>query len=115
MEGKKSDRPQWVSRVFDQFVQDFRDGVDPTINILLLQLRSEHIDKKRSSNRFPPAEHDHAEPLIAGLCKDVMSMTIPVQDDCVNCGKPFDSTNNSCRSCGTERPARHNNKSALSA
>lgn len=29
MEGKKSDRPQWVSRVFDQFVQDFRDGVDP--------------------------------------------------------------------------------------
>lgn len=46
MEGKKSDRPQWVSRVFDQFVQDFRDDVDLTINILLLQLRSEHIDKK---------------------------------------------------------------------
>jgi hypothetical protein len=46
MEGKKSDRPQCVSSVFDQFVQDFRDGVDPTINILLLQLLSEHIDKK---------------------------------------------------------------------
>jgi hypothetical protein len=33
MEGKKSDRPRWVSRVFDQFVRDFRDGVDPTINM----------------------------------------------------------------------------------
>jgi DNA polymerase elongation subunit (family B) len=34
MEGKKSDRPRWVSRAFDQFVQDFKDGiVDPTINI----------------------------------------------------------------------------------
>ena len=34
MEGKKSDRPKWVSRVFDQFVQDFKDGIpDPTINI----------------------------------------------------------------------------------
>ncbi|MEP0826091.1 MAG: hypothetical protein HRF40_11455 [Nitrososphaera sp.] len=33
MEGKKSDRPRWVTRTFDQLVQDFRDGVDPTINI----------------------------------------------------------------------------------
>jgi len=34
MEGKKSDRPKWVSRVFDQFVQDFKGGtVNPTINI----------------------------------------------------------------------------------
>jgi DNA polymerase, archaea type len=33
MEGKKSDRPRWVTRVFEQFVQDFRDGIDPRINI----------------------------------------------------------------------------------
>jgi DNA polymerase elongation subunit (family B) len=33
MEGKKSDRPCWVTRVFDQFVKDFGGGVDPTINI----------------------------------------------------------------------------------
>lgn len=33
MEGKKSDRPHWVTRVFEQFVQDFKDGGDPTINI----------------------------------------------------------------------------------
>jgi hypothetical protein len=33
MEGEKSDKPSWVSHVFEQFVQDFKDGVDPRINI----------------------------------------------------------------------------------
>jgi DNA polymerase elongation subunit (family B) len=33
MEGKKSDRPRWVTQIFDRFVQDFKDGKDPTINI----------------------------------------------------------------------------------
>jgi hypothetical protein len=34
MEGRKSDRPRWVIHVFDQFAQDFLEGIiDPTINI----------------------------------------------------------------------------------
>jgi hypothetical protein len=34
MEGRKSDGPRWVSHVFDQFAQDFLEGIiDPTINI----------------------------------------------------------------------------------
>jgi DNA polymerase, archaea type len=47
MEGKKSDRPRWVTRVFDQFVQDFKDCVvDPTTNIkkAIGDLESRRID-----------------------------------------------------------------------
>jgi DNA polymerase I len=29
MEGRKNDRPAWVNRVFDQFLQDFAAGIDP--------------------------------------------------------------------------------------
>jgi len=47
MEGKKSDRPRWVSRAFDQFVQDFKEGTpDPTINIkkAISDLESRNVD-----------------------------------------------------------------------
>lgn len=46
MEGKKSDIPRWVSRVFDRFVQDFKDGVDSTINIkkAISDLESRKVD-----------------------------------------------------------------------
>jgi DNA polymerase, archaea type len=49
MEGKKSDRPRWVTRIFDQFVQDFKDGiVDPTINIkkAISDLESGRVDSE---------------------------------------------------------------------
>jgi DNA polymerase, archaea type len=47
MEGKKSDRPKWVGRVFDRFVQDFKDGIlDPTINVkkAISDLESGRVD-----------------------------------------------------------------------
>jgi len=33
MEGKKNDRPLWVNRVFDQFLEDFKADIDPTVNL----------------------------------------------------------------------------------
>lgn len=33
MEGKKNDRPLWVNRVFDQFLQDFKSDRDPAVNL----------------------------------------------------------------------------------
>jgi len=33
MEGKKNDRPAWINRVFDQFLEDFKADGDPTVNL----------------------------------------------------------------------------------
>jgi DNA polymerase elongation subunit (family B) len=46
MEGKKSDRPRWITRVFEQFVQDFKDAADPTSNIkrAVNDLESRRVD-----------------------------------------------------------------------
>ncbi|MDQ3969575.1 MAG: hypothetical protein M3275_14420, partial [Thermoproteota archaeon] len=33
MEGKKNDRPVWVNKVFDQFLEDFKADRDPTIKL----------------------------------------------------------------------------------
>ena len=33
MEGKKNDRPLWINKVFDQFLEDFKVGIDPTVNL----------------------------------------------------------------------------------
>jgi DNA polymerase I len=33
MEGKKNDRPLWVNNIFDQFLQDFKNGSDPTVKL----------------------------------------------------------------------------------
>jgi DNA polymerase I len=33
MEGKKNDRPVWVNNTFDQFLQGFKDGNDPTLKL----------------------------------------------------------------------------------
>ncbi len=33
MEGKKNDRPLWINKVFDQFLEDFKADRDPTVNI----------------------------------------------------------------------------------
>jgi DNA polymerase, archaea type len=33
MEGKKNDRPAWINKVFDQFLEDFKADRDPTINL----------------------------------------------------------------------------------
>jgi DNA polymerase I len=33
MEGKKNDRPAWINKVFDQFVEDFKADRDPTVNL----------------------------------------------------------------------------------
>lgn len=29
MEGKKKDRPAWIDKVFDQFLEDFKTDTDP--------------------------------------------------------------------------------------
>jgi DNA polymerase elongation subunit (family B) len=33
MEGKKNDRPAWVNMAFEQFLEDFKAGIDPTVKI----------------------------------------------------------------------------------
>ena len=33
MEGKKNDRPTWINKVFEQFLEDFKEDRDPTINL----------------------------------------------------------------------------------
>lgn len=33
MEGKKNDRPAWINKVFDQFLQDFKAERDPIVNL----------------------------------------------------------------------------------
>ena len=33
MEGKKNDRPVWINKVFDQFLEDFKADKDPMINL----------------------------------------------------------------------------------
>lgn len=33
MEGKKNDRPLWINKVFDQFLEDFKADRDPTLNL----------------------------------------------------------------------------------
>jgi len=33
MEGKKNDRPVWINRVFDQFLEDFKADRDPIVNL----------------------------------------------------------------------------------
>jgi DNA polymerase I len=33
MEGKKNDRPAWINKVFDQFLEDFKADRDPTVNL----------------------------------------------------------------------------------
>lgn len=48
-EGKKSDRPRWVNYAFDRFVQDFKNGTDPTLNIrkAVTELESGQVDPER--------------------------------------------------------------------
>jgi DNA polymerase elongation subunit (family B) len=33
MKGKKNDRPVWINKVFDQFLEDFKADADPTVNL----------------------------------------------------------------------------------
>jgi DNA polymerase elongation subunit (family B) len=33
MEGRKNDRPIWINKVFDQFLEDFKVDRDPTVNL----------------------------------------------------------------------------------
>ncbi len=33
MEGKKNDRPAWINKVFDEFLENFNEDRDPTINL----------------------------------------------------------------------------------
>jgi DNA polymerase elongation subunit (family B) len=33
MEGKKNDRPVWINKAFDQFLEDFKADRDPTVNL----------------------------------------------------------------------------------
>jgi DNA polymerase, archaea type len=33
MEGKKNDRPVWINKVFDQFLEDFKTDRDPIVNL----------------------------------------------------------------------------------
>jgi DNA polymerase elongation subunit (family B) len=33
MEGKKNDRPVWINRVFDQFLENFKANRDPIVNL----------------------------------------------------------------------------------
>jgi DNA polymerase elongation subunit (family B) len=33
MEGKKNDRPVWINKVFDQFLEDFKADKDPMVNL----------------------------------------------------------------------------------
>jgi DNA polymerase, archaea type len=33
MEGKKNDRPAWVNKTFDRFLDDFKAGADPVVNL----------------------------------------------------------------------------------
>src|SRR5919109_1000941 len=33
MEGNKNDRPLWINKVFDQFLEDFKTERDPTANL----------------------------------------------------------------------------------
>lgn len=33
MEGKKNDRPPWINKVFDHFLEDFKADSDPTVNL----------------------------------------------------------------------------------
>jgi DNA polymerase elongation subunit (family B) len=33
MEGKKNDRPVWINKVFDQFLEDFKTDRDPMVNL----------------------------------------------------------------------------------
>jgi DNA polymerase I len=33
MEGKKNDRPLWINKVFEQFLEDFKADRDPTVNL----------------------------------------------------------------------------------
>lgn len=46
MEGKKNDRPAWINKVFDQFLEDFKADRDPTVNLkaAINDLESEKID-----------------------------------------------------------------------
>lgn len=33
MEGKKNDRPAWTNKVFNRFLEDFKAGIDLTVNL----------------------------------------------------------------------------------
>lgn len=33
MEGKKNDRPAWINKAFDQFLEDFKADRDPIVNL----------------------------------------------------------------------------------
>lgn len=33
MEGKKNDRPLWIRKLFDQFLEDFKVDRDPIVNL----------------------------------------------------------------------------------
>jgi DNA polymerase, archaea type len=46
MEGKKNDRPAWINKVFDQFLQDFKADIDPTVNLkaAIVDLEQGRID-----------------------------------------------------------------------
>jgi DNA polymerase I len=46
MEGKKNDRPAWINKVFDQFLEDFKADRDPIVNLkaVINDLESENID-----------------------------------------------------------------------
>jgi DNA polymerase elongation subunit (family B) len=46
MEGKKNDRPPWINRVFDQFLEDFKTEKDPTVNLraAIMDLEQGRVD-----------------------------------------------------------------------
>jgi DNA polymerase, archaea type len=46
MEGKKNDRPVWINKVFDQFLEDFKAELDPTVNLkaAIRDLENRQID-----------------------------------------------------------------------
>jgi DNA polymerase elongation subunit (family B) len=48
MEGKKNDRPVWINRVFDQFLEDFKADRDPTVKlrVAINDLEQRRIDPK---------------------------------------------------------------------
>jgi DNA polymerase elongation subunit (family B) len=48
MEGKKNDRPAWINRAFEQFLEDFKAGIDPTIKIraAINDLENKRVDSE---------------------------------------------------------------------
>jgi DNA polymerase I len=49
MEGKKNDRPVWINKVFDQFLEDFKADRDPTVN---LQAAINDLEQERINHEF---------------------------------------------------------------